>query len=295
MQAPLAIAIGDRVLEIVLSGSPGELPEHAAERYRGFLVCSGGKGTPFHLAVRVDPHRRPPGWHPVHVANPPLSADGDLSRARVRGEGFEFHLDWEAGTGEGVIPDSLAHLDLLVRIALGGLLLRDGSTLLHAAAVILDGFAVAFSGPSGTGKSTIARLCREAGLPVLADEMIVALARPLALRFRGSPFWDGVDREGPAGGIFLLEHGPEPGVENLPADRALPRLLAAGGCPLDLPAFQEAFFGALAGLLRRCPAYRLVFRPDTSFLAEIRSRPEFAFFAPRPGVRPLPAHPGAHR
>ncbi len=299
MTPHLAIGIGDRRLSLLLEGDAGGLVHHARTRYRGFLGGDDG-GTPsspagMTLSVRIDPGRRPPGWHPVHVANPPVTSRGDLARAEIRGEGFSAGLDWNAGEGTAVIPDSLAHLDLLVRVALGGLLLRDGSTLLHAAGVLLDGFAVAFAGPSGAGKSTIARLCREAGLPVLCDEMLVALRRPLALRFRGTPFWDGTDREGPAGGVFLLAHGPSPTVEHLSPDRALPALVAAGGCPLDLPAFQEAFFASLANLLRRCPAYRLTFRPDRSFLGAIRALPEFRFFAPRAGVSTLPAWPGGTR
>ncbi len=296
-QADVVLRIANRRLALALEGTARELAHHARERYRGFLAPPAAESpdVDFTLAIRVDPARRPPGWHPVHVTNPPVTAAGDLSRATIRGEGAEAEIDWEERRGSATIPDSLSHLDLLVRVALGGALLREGSTFLHAAGVVLDGFAVAFSGPSGAGKSTIARLCREEGLEILCDEMLVALSHPLALRFRGTPFWNGTDREGPAGGIFLLEHGPEPFVEHLAPDRALPRLVAAGGCPLDLPAFQEAFFAALGNLLRRAPAYRLVFRPDPSFLAAIRSLPEFAFFVPRSAARSLPRHPGGTR
>ncbi len=298
MHEPLVIAIGGRTIALTLEGAAGELGRHARERYRGFLPATGEAGPAersFALGIRVDAGRRPPGWHPVHVTNPPVDASGDLSRAVVRGVGLEAELDWDAGRGEATIPDSLSHLDLLVRVTLGGELLRQGSTFLHAAGVILDGFAVAFAGPSGAGKSTIAALCRREGLPVLCDEMLAVLHHPSALRFRGTPFWNGSDREGPAGGVFLLEHGPEPVVQHVSPDRALPYLVAAGGCPLDLPAFQEAFFAALGNLLRRCPPYRLVFRPDRSFLAAIRALPEFAFFAPRREARHLPRHPGRTR
>ncbi len=286
---------------IVLAGTalrltlPDEdLATRVDERYEGFLVTETGARGALELDFEVDPDARPTGFHPVWVNNPQICASGDLSRARLEGEGFRGEIDWEQGRGTARIPDSLAHLDLVVRVALGVTLLRTGDTLLHAAAVLRDHWGLVFCGPSGAGKSTLADICREGGLEVLADEMVALRRQGAGLRIHGTPFWRGSLATGPAAAIFLLRQADQAQVERISAERALPEMLSAGGAPLDLPAVQEAFFAALAGLLRRVPAYRLSFAPNAGFWPSIDRLPEFAFFRPRPRrLHPLTAAPNS--
>ena len=247
--------------------------------------------TPFTFEIRIEGGARPPGVHPVFVDNPALRAEGTRDRARVVGDGFSAEFDWERGRGHGSVPDSLAHVDLLVRIALGVGLLRERGILLHASGVLRDRFGVVFSGPSGAGKSTIARLCREEGLEVLADEMLAFRVEGLGARFHGSPFWNGAPLSGPAGAVLFLEKSLRPNVEPLPPARALPRLLAAGGAPVDLADVQHAFFDACAAMLRRVPAYRLEFAPDPGFWQVLDRLPEFAYFRPHAAVPAVPPGP----
>lgn len=53
------------------------------------------------------------------------------------------------------------------------LLMLRGSTVLHASAVAIDGKAVAFAGPSGRGKSTVAALMCQAGAALVTDDVLV--------------------------------------------------------------------------------------------------------------------------
>ncbi len=286
---------------IAIAGADPSLTARLRERYGPFLEPASADPAAdpappaFTLGVRVDPARRVPGQHPEHVDNPAVAAEGTLDRVTLRGEGFEGELDWRAGAGQAVVPDSLTHVDLFVRVALGVGLLREGGTLLHAAGVVRDRFGIAFSGPSGAGKSTAARLSQGAGLDVLADEMLVFRRAGFGARFHGTPFWNGAPASAPCGAILFLEQAGEHRVASLPPARALPRLLAAGGAPLDLPAVQEAFFAACGELLRRVPAYVLRFAKDAGFWDVLDRLPEFAYFrpaAPRApaaaGPRPLP-------
>ncbi len=256
--------------------------ERVDERYEGFLLDEDDAPAELELDFHIDPEARPEGFHPVWVRNPPIRSEGDMERALLRGEGFEGDMDWSRGRCRVRIPDALAYVDLAVRVALGVELLRRGDTLLHAAAVLRDRWGLIFSGPSGAGKSTIARICQESGLELLADEMVALRRYGAGLRTYGTAFWHGSRATGPAAAIFLLEQSERPSVTRIPADRALPAMLRAGGAPLDLPAVQEAFFHALGNLLRRVPAYRLAFAPDPGFWAAVDQLPEFSFFRPRP-------------
>ncbi len=79
-----------------------------------------------------------------------------------------------------------------VRLALECLLIRRGYVSLHAAAVDRNGLAYAFTGPSGIGKSTRARLWMES----LEAKLISGdrpLIRPETLELFGVP-WDGKEQ-----------------------------------------------------------------------------------------------------
>lgn len=56
---------------------------------------------------------------------------------------------------------------------LGVILTQRGRFVLHASTVAVDGHAVAFVGPSGRGKSTLAAAMTGAGNPLIADDMTV--------------------------------------------------------------------------------------------------------------------------
>jgi hypothetical protein len=62
----------------------------------------------------------------------------------------------------------------LLGSAMGMLLHQRGLLPLHANAVAIDGKAVAFMGPSGIGKSTLAAWFHDRGHPVIADDVCVA-------------------------------------------------------------------------------------------------------------------------
>lgn len=266
-------------LRLALELPTASMTTRVLERYEGFLADLQESDADIELSFEID--AKAPRFHPVWVENPAVRSRGDLMKAVIEGEAFEGEVDWSRGRGRARIPDSLSHVDLFVRIALGGRLLREGDTLLHAAAVRRDGWGMVFCGPSGAGKSTIADLCRERGLDVLADEMVVVRHSGAGVRIHGTPFWKGGAGGLPAGAIFLLEQAPAAEAAPLAPDRALSEILAAGGAPLDLPPVQQAFFDAVGGVLRRVPAYRLRFAKHPGFWAAIDRLPEFAFFRPR--------------
>lgn len=53
-----------------------------------------------------------------------------------------------------------------------------GRVPIHASAVVMDGRAIVFAGPSGVGKSTLALAASRAGLPLLSEDTVFVQAGP---------------------------------------------------------------------------------------------------------------------
>jgi hypothetical protein len=69
------------------------------------------------------------------------------------------------------IADGVFQAELALRLAYHLVTLKLGGILVHGASISLNGKAVLASGKSGDGKSTLSRLCRQAGLTLLTDEV----------------------------------------------------------------------------------------------------------------------------
>lgn len=145
----------DAVLEIT-----GEVPPEGAETVVHPIVCRKIEN----------------GWflHSVFMPQRGLIVSDDYTRMRLIRETEE-----DASRAE-------AHY---VRLALECLLARRGFVSLHAACVSLDGFAVAFTGESGAGKSTRATAWMKAFQAALVsgDRPLIRAAEP---EVYGVP-WDG--------------------------------------------------------------------------------------------------------
>ncbi|MDX2437130.1 MAG: hypothetical protein QNL88_08795 [Acidobacteriota bacterium] len=92
----------------------------------------------------------------------PSLADFDVSAAGDR---------VTARPGPNCSPVTLRHL--LLDQVLPRIIAHGGRLVLHASAVEIDGSAVAFAGPSGIGKSTLAASFHVAGFPAFTDDGLV--------------------------------------------------------------------------------------------------------------------------
>jgi hypothetical protein len=111
-------------------------------------------------------------------------------------------------------------LENVLRPILAARLLANGGLLVHSASV--DGWL--FPGPSGGGKSTIARMGLDAGLPVLSDDLnaVTAARMIVPLPFTG----DLTEHElsttpMPIRGIVALEKGDAEGLRRMPLAEAV--------------------------------------------------------------------------
>ncbi len=122
--------------------------------------------------------------------------------------------------------------DLLFRY----LLADHGAVLVHACGVSWDGRGYLFVGSSGVGKSTTARLWKEAGAPILNDDRIVLEASARGLLIHPTPWsgdYAGVDGDSvPLAAIYLLRQGTDVAFEPLRPVSALALLYAKSFPPL---------------------------------------------------------------
>jgi hypothetical protein len=152
-------------------------------------------------------------------------------------------------------------LEAVVRTAMMARLPLLGGLPLHAAGVVVDGRGIAFFGPSGAGKTTVAST---SPFPVLSDELVaVAPGRPFRLVRSG--FWgEGLasGRTGPVPLALLVDlaKGRALRLTRLPPAEAAGRLLASVPVPLAAPLWSSAVAVA-AELVRQVPVERMEWTP----------------------------------
>ena len=109
--------------------------------------------------------------------------------------------------------------------------------ILHGSAVAWDGRGLAFIGPSGAGKTTIARLfLEETKAEILNDERIFLWRHESGWRVSGTP-WAGMLRKAsslsvPLARIFFLKKGPQNQIASLPPLSVATRLVSESFLPL---------------------------------------------------------------
>jgi hypothetical protein len=146
--------------------------------------------------------------------------------------------------------------------------------LFHGCGVIAQDRGYLFTGPSGAGKTTVARLSGER--TVLNDETVLLRLSEEGVLMEGTPLLGGVNKRH-AGqvqlqAIFVLEQGLEVGVRQLKIMDAFQRVLCQLFEPspifpstVEKPHLLKQQMDFTADILSRVPAYVLTFRPDDSF------------------------------
>ncbi len=261
--------------------SPDELAEVLARRWASFS-CTPEAESDFVVEVR---NEAPPTGSEARL-------DSILS-ASFRGKAGEYLLDGppfygmiqpSRGTAalrmRSVQPDR--EVEYFLRIALALFALERDGLLIHCAALKHSALAHAsggsdlvylFVGQSGSGKSTVVALSREAGrATALGDDLILLRQEGERWHAYGTPFWnfETVPREG------QLETGPVAGIYKLVQDRAVfaePMSRAAAtaellaNCPIvnDQPALLPILIDRCREIVGAITVRRLHFRKDDTF------------------------------
>ena len=228
-------------------------------RFRGFMAP--GLEPRYTFDVDVIPSRDDAPDDDVRVWR-----DGGLWRIE-RGD-FRAELDPRARRGRIRQDANPYSIDSLLRIVHTLSLAEEGGFLLHASSIVRGDRAQVFTGVSGAGKTTLARLAPP-GAHVLTDEISYVRREGSRYVAYGTPFAGelgepGANVSAPLEAIYLLAKGPRNRVEDVAAADAARALLGNILFFAEEPALVRRVFAAALDAVERVPVRRLTFVPDAS-------------------------------
>ena len=264
-RATVVVDVGD--VPVALSNGDSALAAVLERRFHRFLTPSA---TPaFHFDISVIPDDDEDGDRDEDLQ---VRSEGGVWRLR-RGD---FRAEWDPETRRGWIRQRLSPYaaDSVLRIVHTLLLSREGGFLLHASSVVRNGRAFLFTGPSGAGKTTIARLA-PADAVVLTDE--ISYVRRVGGRYMayGTPFAGefsdaGEPMSAPVAALFGLAWASDPGREPLAEGAAVQILMRNMLFFAADPALTGHLLDTACDFAGAVPAFRLAFAPDARVWSAIQ-------------------------
>jgi hypothetical protein len=254
-----------------------ELPSPAwrpalAERYAAF---PGPARAAWQVAVAYDPA--------LAVAPAPwIRHDGPVTTYRFSDHAGRIDLAARrAEISTRSEPRAAAALDrTLAYICLQALPREHDGLLLHAAGVVLDGAGHVFTGASGAGKTTVARLAAGRG-EVLSDENVILRLGADGPELFSTPFWghstppeliSRTNRRVPLAAVYVLEHTPDFELTRLAPAQAVMALLTTEKVATERADSATAWLAVTERLVAQVPLYRLDFRPTAQLWDFLTSR-----------------------
>ena len=206
----------------------------------------------------------------------PFAPDHPAFARRIEGDRLRIERSdaegWIELAGDPVrawfrVSEELYAREACLRVALSIALPRRDALILHASAVEWDGAAHVFTGVSGAGKSTIARIlasrprCRR-----LADELLVLAREPRGWTLHVPPLIGvaglPIGESAPLASIDLLVQAGDHHRERLAPRAAMRELLRHVVVYAAEAATTERVLGLVERLVADVPCHRLAFRDD---------------------------------
>lgn len=176
---------------------------------------------------------------------------------------------WEIAVQEELLPWGTDVSDLFVQYGLPRRLPQQGKLLLHCAYILYNGRAILFTAPSGTGKTTQAKLWqRSMGSRIVnGDRAAIGLKGGIVTAY-GLPISgtspDCENVTAPVAAIVSLSQAKENRVTRLRAASAVKPLLSRTYLPPEFAQDLPLLVDLAASLAARVPVYHLQCLPDDS-------------------------------
>jgi hypothetical protein len=143
------------------------------------------------------------------------------------------------------------------------LTLQKGAIMVHASAVDYNGRGWLFSGRSGNGKTTIARLFDSQGIVVIHDDRVILVKKEGRWFIHNTPVYQNeVPRSAPLDHIWLIEHGKSN--VSVPVEGALATAMILSNCIQQTWEGEatETLLTAIEDVTSMTLVSRLLFVPD---------------------------------
>jgi hypothetical protein len=145
-----------------------------------------------------------------------------------------------------------------------------GDIMIHASGVNNGGRGYIFSGISGKGKTTLARLWEEEGAKVIHDDRLILRNTGNGFKMYNTPVYnDDEPLESPLSKIFLIEHGIENKLVTAKGASAVSLVMANCIQHNWGPDIIERLLGSVSLMCAKIPVVKLIFKPDRSIIEHI--------------------------
>jgi hypothetical protein len=195
----------------------------------------------------------------------PLSGEKKSAVLKFSFPAKEWDL-WIDGAGKEADPMEYP-LDGLILYYLTTI---NGDIMIHASGVNHEGHGYLFSGVSGKGKTTMAKLWDKAGAQVIHDDRLIIRNTADGYKMFNTPVYKNDEpKESKLDRIFLIEHGKKN--EIVPVSGAAAISLVMTNC-IQHNWNQEIvsrLIGSVSALCKNIPVVRLPFLPDRSIIDKI--------------------------
>jgi hypothetical protein len=196
----------------------------------------------------------------------PLSSTEKNAVLKFSLTSMEWDL-WIYGAQDGTDPFEYP-LDGLI---LYYLTVINGDIMIHASGVNNSGHGYLFSGVSGKGKSTMAKLWDEAGARVIHDDRLILRNTGGVYKMFNTPVYNNDEpRESILDKIYIIEHGAENMLVQLKGANAVTQIMANCIQHNWGPDIIARLLGSISIMCGTVPTAKLFFKPDRSVIDLIR-------------------------
>ncbi len=198
-----------------------------------------------------------------------ISVRGQL----LTGISDEYYGTLDLGRGRGTVTINrtwaMSSLANFLKNVVSFLVLSHGGLMLHSSGLVRDNEAYVFFGPSGIGKSTVAKVSPDCA--ILSDELIAVRPGNHGFRAFGTPSWSediarerkAANRGVPLRALFKLVQDTNVYIKELPYGQALADILTVPHY-VNRENEMEKVMQNFCTLLINVPCYELHFLPDNS-------------------------------
>jgi hypothetical protein len=143
----------------------------------------------------------------------------------------------------------------------------NGDIMIHASGVNHAGHGYIFSGVSGKGKSTIAKIWDDSGAKVIHDDRLILRNTGGVYKMFNTPIYNNDEpRESILNRIFIIEHGTENMIVPLKGANAVTQVMANCIQHNWGPDIIARLLGSISIMCGAIPTSKLFFKPDRSVI-----------------------------